>query len=178
MFFPDEDILHLSKNNSWCFRVFPLCHSHFKQDISKITQVIASREWIFAASWNHKLINPFVYFVVLFFSAIFSFSFLNHCALDVSSEKMCLGEDAHKYSEYISKNSWEGLEKRNPTCGTAGYFCELLFTSCWTSSHLFTFIFCITYLKQGPIHLCGGLELQFFQLSTAFTVFLILPRWY
>lgn len=50
--------------------------------------------------------NPFVSSVVIFFQL---FSFLNHCVLDVSSEKMCPGEDAHKYSEYISKNSSEGL---------------------------------------------------------------------
>lgn len=66
--------------------------------------------------------------------------------------------------EYISKDSSERLEKRNPSCGTAGYFCELPFTSCSTSSHLFTFLFCIIYLKQVPIHLRGRLELPFFYI--------------
>lgn len=117
------------------------------------------------------------FIIYLFLPAIIIlFFFKNYYALDVSSEKMCLGEDAHKYSEYISKNSWEGLEKRNPSGGTAGYFCELLFTSCRTSSHIFAFIVRIIHLKQGSINLRGGLDLQSFQLSAAFTVFLTLPQ--
>lgn len=155
MFFPDEGILHLSKNNSWCSRVFPdglafffsffyfvflaflsllFQARHFKDNSSNNQSTVNIRS--FVKPPTHKsfclLCSCFFFFlfIYLFQRLLFYLFILNYYALDVSSEKMCLGEDAHKYSEYISKNSWEGLEKRNPRSGTAGYFCELLFTSC------------------------------------------------
>lgn len=64
--------------------------------------------------------------ILLFVFCFFYFLFIFHRALDVSSEKMCPGES----SEYISENSWEGLEEQIPGCGRAGDFCELVSTSC------------------------------------------------
>lgn len=71
----------------------------------------------------------------------------------------------------ISKNSWEGLEKLNPSCGTAGCFCELLFTLCWTSHFIY---FHVVHLKQGPIHPCVGLELHFFHTIPHFATLMIM----
>lgn len=120
-----------------------------EKDNSKIIQATALQ---FCES--HKPLCLFFCFIFIFFSSsrTFFFSLKPLCAPCVKWE-MCLGKDGHKY---ISRDSWEGLEKRNPSCRTAEYFCELLFTSCWTSSHLFTFYFA-SYVpdKSLFIHMQG-----------------------
>lgn len=133
-----------------------------------------------------KVINPFVYFFVLFLFiffllALFFFSSKPLCAPCVKWE-MCLGKDGHKYSEYISRDSWEGLEKRNPSCGTAEYFCELLFTSCWTSFHLFTF-YCASYIPDKSLFIhVQGRNNSFYSWAQSSSelspVLLVLPGWY
>lgn len=64
--------------------------------------------------------------------------------------KMCPGEDAHKYSEYISKNTSEGLEEKKSQLWNSGIFL-------WTSIYLvLNFISLIYFFILHHISNTGG----------------------